>query len=38
MREPIVVADSGPLIEALIQNGIYIRRQLVDAVLNDAGE
>jgi len=27
-----------PHIEALIQNGIYIRRQLIDAVLHEAGE
>ena len=27
-----------PLVEALIQNGIYIRQQLIDAVLHEAGE
>jgi len=27
-----------PHIDALIENGIYIRQQLIDAVLNDAGE
>lgn len=27
-----------PHIEALIENGIYIRQQLIDAVLQDAGE
>lgn len=27
-----------PHIDALIENGIYIRRELIDAVLKDAGE
>ena len=42
MRETIAVADSGPLIGlariSKLENGIYIRPKLIDAVLHDAGE
>jgi hypothetical protein len=27
-----------PHLDALLENGIYIRQELIDAVLNDAGE
>lgn len=33
-----LIAKIKPHVEALISNGIYIRQQLVDAVLNEAGE
>ena len=33
-----LVEEIKPHIEALVENGIYIRQELIDAVLHDAGE
>jgi len=33
-----VILPPSPSIEALLANGIYIRRKLIEAVLKDAGE
>ncbi len=33
-----LIAKIKPHLDALIENGIYIRQELIDAVLNDAGE